>query len=354
MNASFRRPGTPAPLRQRLGPQVSQPVLTGRDNIRVPRPMLMKGADGKLVSLRKPLPEEQARIKACAQVLKIPDFAQLAAAGAGPPLAPTTSPEQQLEFLAPGWIVGALFDSKNASTHANRSSLAVRIFTVGQTSALTTDTKDRAYIPISLLSPDMGAAGLDVWPLVRHVEPYDKLSFSFQNLNTGGAQIPTGAVLFVPDEQVPDCVRPDPVGSSLPACTRAMLTPGGPDPVNFLAPGIWPDQIVTWQYDGIVNAFRADNIADATGSNRANIAFLIDTWGGDRMAITTDGRASAWVTSTLLTCGPEQALRLLRRVEIRDQWRVSVQNTGAGNLAPSSCFFLDGDRDILTRSLYEV
>src|SRR5258708_10155484 len=116
------------------------------------RPYAVETADGEIVSLRKPTPKESAKIRSATRIIKIP-------ASPAPPAAIGSAPGKsagpvQLEFLDSGWIVGAIFDSKNAGTPAQRSSLGVQIITVGNTSAITSGTRERAFIPVSLLCPD--------------------------------------------------------------------------------------------------------------------------------------------------------------------------------------------------------
>jgi hypothetical protein len=330
------------------------PFPTGRGPHwqRINRPTQMRMADGSIVSLRQPTPQEAHDIRRATRIIKVPDYPTLSAATGSTPF---VGPDVQLEFLDSGWIVAAAFDIKNEGASLGRSSVGVRLTTVGQGSAITTDTKTAAFVPITLINPQIGIGGIDLGPFVRHVIPNDKLNIAFQNQNLSTPWTPTGAFWWVADADVPEGVRPDPVGSSLPACTRFVLVPDQANPGAPLAAStIGDDGIVTWQYDGLVNAFRSDVLAD-NGDGRASFAVLIENWGQDRDAITTDGKASAYVTSTLLSAGPEQALRILRRVEISDQTRVSFQNTnGALSGSPCGVFFLDADRDVMTRSLYEA
>jgi hypothetical protein len=335
---------------------ISQRGSYDERGMREPPPMSAEDAQGRIVDLRAPTADEKARISAVTRILAVPDFATLplATINVGV-LTPGTVPLQQMQFLESGWIVGLAIDTKNDGTHLGRSSIQVKLQVVGSLRGITTDTVDIAFIPVNLLCSDAttGASSVNVAPLVSHVTPDDRINVSFQNMSTATQFTPTAAFWFLRDEDCPDGVVPDPVGTDLTGCSRFCLVPRQPG-VNVGIPAgqAGPQGLVEWQDDGIVTGFRADCNVDA-GAGRANIQALIETWGGSRSAITSDGKSSAFVQVPLLAGGAEQTLRLRRRVVTTDKTGVIFRNTNGAATAfsPAGVFFFRVDDDLKRRRL---
>jgi hypothetical protein len=314
-------------------------------------PQKVRTSDGKTHDMRRPNGREMRDVRALTRLYTFPTFPVFNAGSAF-----TSSTQAELQFREPGWIVGFMFEAQNLGTRVARTSLAVALSVVGKGTALTSNSQTLVPIPISLLCPELANGGMDVAPFVRHVQPNDAIYINWQNFNNAGLNItPTGAVLFLPDEDAPPGCRPLPVGSSLPPCSQFVLVPNQATPAAPIAPSSNgpTNGVVTFLANGLVNAFRGDVMMD-TGNGRAATAALIESWGGRRDAITTDTAASSFAQLSLLAQGPEMALRLRRRVQIRDEVRCVFQNTDPANSwAPNGVFFLDADDDLTKSSLYE-
>lgn len=101
-----------------------------------------------------------------------------------------------VEFQQDGWLVSFQADAVDPVSGLEvplaRAALEVKIETLGQQTALTTDGQSADYIPISLV-----AFGLDrIFPMVREVAINDKLRLSFRN-TSNVALLPKAAFGFV-------------------------------------------------------------------------------------------------------------------------------------------------------------
>jgi hypothetical protein len=312
----------------------------------LPMPQEMRTAAAGTIDLRRPTDEEMILIKAATRVITIPDVAQLAAASTGGGVTtPTQSAAVQVTFQQSGWIVGIMFDAQNEGTQTARSGLAAKITTVPNGQSWMTDGKAPTFCMLPLMC-SINGSGLDICPFNRHVAPNDRVNFEFQNWDAGNAHKPTAAIIFVRDEDVPEGVYPDPVGTDLPGITRIYTVPNQADPATPLAVSSQGQQgLVPWGDSGVVTVFRAD-VWNNSGFGKASIAALIDVWGGDRSSITSDGKSAAFVQVPLLCSGPDQALRLRKRVQILDQVAVTLSNTNTTTtFAPAAAFMFRSDTD---------
>lgn len=104
-----------------------------------------------------------------------------------------------VEFQMPGYItgfVGCALDPANGDLLPNaRGSLAVRLETLGQQTAFTTDGQAVAFVPLALAC----WGDQQILPITRQVDIYDKIRVTFANQRPGGggALLARGAFLFV-------------------------------------------------------------------------------------------------------------------------------------------------------------
>lgn len=108
----------------------------------------------------------------------------------------TFGQDSVVEFQQAGWLVSfqatAVDPTSGLEVPNARAALEVKIETLGQQTALTTDGQSADYIPVALV-----AFGLDqIFPMVREVAINDKLRLSFRN-TSNVALLPKAAFGFV-------------------------------------------------------------------------------------------------------------------------------------------------------------
>lgn len=282
------------------------------------------------------------------RLIKVPDQSRLLAAGASP----TENPKVQVTFPESGWIVGAVFDTRqNDGTAIARSACEVKLQTLGQQTALTTDGETDAYAPLVSL---MGsAATTQVWPLVRKVRSNDSLWTQFRNVSPDLAINPFGGFFFLRDSDLPPGYRPGPVNSTLPACTRVMVDPR--IAWDATLPSGTTGQAEVWQvkWDAWVTGFRF-GLANDDGSGLGSIDAMLEVLGGE-CALTASGQnggGSDFAPLPLLNSGESQFLRIVRKVKIDDLFRTYYRNVSlTTDFQPRGALFLRCDVDVKACSL---